>query len=183
MHLVAVTSAAAHAVLAGGHLPRAALAWHEEYPLTETYDALGMTVRTHEALGWSGTRVPAWWVFQIVLDDPALGEIVVGDIGFHGPPTEGSGVVEVGYDVVPALRSRGIATLACGLILQRAWADGATQVIAETALDHAASQRVLTKAGFRASGPGAYAVSRPFSSTDDADAGPHAATGAVSEVA
>lgn len=208
VHLVPITPAAAWAVLAGGHLPRGELDWHEEYPLTETYDALGMAVRTHDALGWRGKTLPRWWMFQIVLD-----EVVVGDIGFHSPPAEGPGrmdgsgcrgesgplggcgVVEIGYDVVPALRGRGIATRACGLILDRAWCDGATEVIAETALGHRASQRVLTKVGFRATGPGTYSISRPpnspaevslpaevsstaeLSSTADAD--PDASTGEV----
>lgn len=196
VHLVPITPAAARAVLAGVHLPPGELAWHEEYPLTETYDALGMTVRTHDALGWRGETVPRWWMFQIVLD-----EVVVGDIGFHSPPAEGSGpldgsgppgesgVVEIGYDVVPSLRGRGIATRACGLILDQAWRDGATEVMAETALDHRASQRVLTKVGFMATAPGTYAISRPPSSpvevsstvevSSPADADPDVPTGEV----
>lgn len=164
VRLVPVTPEAAGAVLAGGHLPHGGVPWHEQYPLTETYDALGMTARTHEALGWAGQSVPRWWMSQIVVDD-----VVVGDIGFHGPPADptgpggGASVVEIGYDVVPALRGRGIATAACALVLARAWADGATEVVAETALDHAASQRVLINAGFRATGPGTYAVRGPQS--------------------
>lgn len=166
VQLLPITIAAARAVLAGRHLPHGDVRWHEEYPLTETYDALGMTARTHEALGSLGgsgsvgDTVPRWWMSQIVVDG-----IVVGDIGFHSPPADGrvggATVVEIGYDVVPALRGQGIATAACGLILDQAWRDGATEVVAETDLDHAASQRVLTKAGFRATGPGTYAVSRP----------------------
>ena len=42
--------------------------------------------------------------------------VVVGDIGFHGPPEPGPrAVVEIGYAVVPAWQGRGVATRACAL--------------------------------------------------------------------
>ena len=41
--------------------------------------------------------------------------VVVGGIGFHGPPS--GDVVEVGYGVVPAARGRGVATEALRLLL------------------------------------------------------------------
>ena len=58
--------------------------------------------------------------------------MVVGDIGFHGPPEPGPrAVVEIGYAVVPAWQGRGVATRACALMLEQAWRDGADLVQAE----------------------------------------------------
>ena len=50
----------------------------------------------------------AAWVRLIVLSEDT-GPTLVGDAGFHGPPTP-DGTVVVGYAVVPEYRRRGIAT-------------------------------------------------------------------------
>ena len=68
----------------------------------------------YEASGEILTSEPDWWIHQLVVDDQ-----VVGDIGFHGPPADGS--VEIGYAVVPARRGQGLATRACALIVEMAW--------------------------------------------------------------
>lgn len=134
--------------------------WHPEYPLTETVTGLRLLLATHRALGWTGLAVPMWWMHQIVV----AGHLV-GDIGFHGPPqADGPAVVEIGYDVVPALRGRGIATAACRQILALAWRDGAAAVEAETEPDNpygAASARVLASAGFTQEAGGRWRVRRP----------------------
>jgi RimJ/RimL family protein N-acetyltransferase len=131
------------------------LRWHAEYPMEETLGALGMILEAHRVAGWDGEGRPPWWLHQIVLD----GE-VVGDIGFHSPPpAEGPVDVEIGYNVVEALRGRGIATQACRLVLGQAWRDGAVRVRAEA--DNPASGTVLLRAGFTSLGYRRYVIERP----------------------
>ena len=117
--------------------------WHPEYPLSETLDALGMLFAGYEASGENLTGEPDWWIHQLVVDDQ-----VVGDIGFHGPPADGS--VEIGYGVVPASRGRGLATRACALLVEVAWRAGAEAVLAEAEPGNPASRRVLLNNGFTA---------------------------------
>jgi len=116
------------ALLAGSGAPPAGLRWHPDYPMTETFEALSLVVAAHQVMGTATEDTPPWWIHQIVLDD-----LVVGDIGFHGPPPEPSAgtpevEVEIGYAVAPGLRGRGIATRAVGLLLEQAWRAGATAV-------------------------------------------------------
>jgi RimJ/RimL family protein N-acetyltransferase len=136
--------------------PADAAPWHPEYPLPDTVDALQMLLTAHRAMG-TLADLPRWWVHEIWV----AGQ-VVGDVGFHGPPpASGPVVVEIGYAVVPALRGRGVASRACALLLDRAWRDGASQVLAETDADNGASQAVLTHNGFRRRLSGDFALSRP----------------------
>ena len=130
-------------------------AWHPDYPLPETVDALALRLSAHQVDG-PPAAVPPWWVHEIRYRGQ-----VVGDAGFHGPPAATGPVeVEVGYAVVPALRGRGIATRACALLLAVAWRTGADTVLAETELTNLASRSVLARNGFLPSGDG-YAVTRP----------------------
>jgi RimJ/RimL family protein N-acetyltransferase len=132
------------ALLAGTGQPAHGLRWHEEYPMTETVTALGMVVAAQRLTGGTLPDLPRWWLHQIVLAD-----LVVGDVGFHGPPpVTGPAAVEIGYNVVEGLRRRGIATRACGLILEQAWRDGAEVVRAETDPGNVASEQVLLRSGF-----------------------------------
>ena len=142
---------------AGTTAPGLGLVWHEEYPMTETLDALEMLVAAHQATGWSMESAPPWWLSEIV-----VARVVVGDVGFHGPPpTTGPLEVEIGYNVVPGLRRRGVATQACRLILTQAWSDGATSVTAETEGHNLASQLVLLHSGFTDLGGFRYRAERP----------------------
>jgi RimJ/RimL family protein N-acetyltransferase len=135
--------------------PADGTSWHPDYPLPDTVDALQMLLTSHRAMG-TLAGLPRWWVHEIWV----AGQ-VVGDVGFHGPPpASGPVVVEIGYAVVPALRGRGIASRACALLLERAWQDGASQVLAETDADNVASQAVLRHNGFRRRLSGDFAVSR-----------------------
>ena len=129
--------------------------WHPEYPLADTFDAIAMAFAAHQAMGYAVAELPAWWVHQIVVDG-----VVVGDIGFHGPPGREK-AVEIGYSVVPAWRSRGVASWACSLILQQAWQHGAEIVVAETDHDNVASQAVLLANGFRRRSDGVFMITRP----------------------
>lgn len=75
--------------------------------------------------------------------------LLIGDMGFHGPPNE-QGTVEIGYSVVPASRRQGYASE--GVLALIAWAFDQPQVqriIARCAPDNTASRRILEKAGLR----------------------------------
>jgi [ribosomal protein S5]-alanine N-acetyltransferase len=129
--------------------------WHPQYPLPDSVDAIAMVFAAHEAVHGATGEPPAWWIHQMVVDG-----VVVGDIGFHGPPGP-ERTVEIGYSVVPAWRRRGVATRACNLILQQAWQDGAEIVVAETDHDNVASQKVLLSNGFRQGSDGIFMIERP----------------------
>lgn len=128
--------------------------WHREYPLPDTIDAIAMLVAAHRAMLGTVSKSPSWWIHQIVVDG-----VVIGDIGFHGPPSPEL-AVEIGYSVVPAWRGRGIATRACALIVQQAWQDGADTVIAETDAGNVASQAVLLRNGFQRRPDGVFMINR-----------------------
>ena len=83
---------------------------------------------------------PAAWL--VVEDDT-----VVGLLSLIRPPDEDA--VTIGYGVAPASQGRGIATRAVTDLLAWAKADPRVgTVVAETALDNLASQKVLTANGF-----------------------------------
>lgn len=122
--------------------------WHPGYPTADTFSAARMLLGAFDALGLDPTSSP-WWVFAVVVEDR-----VVGDVGFHSPPSEDGPVeVEIGYQVVPGLRRRGVATRACGLLLEHAWRHGADVVRAEVEPGPYAdaSRAVLAANGFRRS--------------------------------
>jgi [ribosomal protein S5]-alanine N-acetyltransferase len=129
--------------------------WHPEYPLPDSIDAIAMLVAAHQAMTGGIDENPAWWVHHIVVNG-----FVVGDIGFHGPAGP-DGAVEIGYTVVPAWRGCGVASRACGLIVEQAWQDGAEIVIAETDDDNVASQAVLLRNGFHRRPDGIFMIKRP----------------------
>jgi ribosomal-protein-alanine N-acetyltransferase len=129
--------------------------WHPEYPLPDSIDAIAMLFASHRAMLGAVNESPTWWIHQVIVDG-----VVVGDIGFHGPPGPEL-AVEIGYSVVPAWRGRGVASRACALILQQAWLDGADTVIAETDADNVASQAVLLRNGFQRRPDGIFMINRP----------------------
>jgi RimJ/RimL family protein N-acetyltransferase len=129
--------------------------WHPQYPMLDSIDAIAMVFAAHRAMVGAVQESPAWWIHQIVVDG-----LVVGDIGFHGPPSP-ERAVEIGYSVVPAWRGHGVATRACALIVQQAWQDGADSVIAETDDANVASQAVLLRNGFQRRPDGLFMINRP----------------------
>jgi RimJ/RimL family protein N-acetyltransferase len=128
--------------------------WHRQYPLPDSIDAIALLFAAHRAMLGAISESPKWWIHQIVVDG-----VVVGDIGFHGPPTPEM-AVEIGYSVVPAWRRRGVASRACALILQQAWQDGADTVVAETDADNVVSQMVLLRNGFQRRSDGIFLINR-----------------------
>lgn len=78
--------------------------------------------------------------------------IVVGDIGFHGPP-DGTGILEIGYSIVPSRRRRGYAVEAAQALL--AWAiaqPGIQGIVAGSAAGNDASIATLERLGFERTG-------------------------------
>ena len=131
--------------------------WHPQYETEAVIGIARMLFTAHEAMGVVPDDRSPWWVFGVVVDGR-----VVGDAGFHGPPAATPPTeVEIGYQVVPAYRGRGVATRACALLLEHAWRHGADVVRAEVEADNPtgdASRRVLQANGLRPTGRGDFAV-------------------------
>jgi ribosomal-protein-alanine N-acetyltransferase len=125
------------AALAGDDALARALG-HEVVPGWATFrEALP---KTRDAL----VEEPVWGTRFFVSGDPPE---LVGWGGFKGPPD--GGVVEIGYEIAAARRSRGLATAATDAMVAEAFADDqVTTVIAHTLAERNASNRVLEKAGF-----------------------------------
>jgi RimJ/RimL family protein N-acetyltransferase len=113
--------------------------WAPDYPFEGSRAA---------ARGFQGRSAeehrPGFGMYQIVR---IADRLVIGDIGFHTPPRDGS--VEVGFGLVPSARGAGHASEALRLLV--AWAalqPGVRKVVARTLTDNKPSQAVLTQAGF-----------------------------------
>jgi RimJ/RimL family protein N-acetyltransferase len=120
--------------------------WADGYPLAGTIPpARAIIAQDHDGQWRSG-----FGMYQIVLPSNGSGgddQTVIGDIGFHSAPSDGS--VEIGYGIVAAHRGHGFVTGAVSALT--AWAlaqPGVTEVRAETDPENVASQRVLDRAGF-----------------------------------
>jgi RimJ/RimL family protein N-acetyltransferase len=95
----------------------------------------------HAASAWlAGERA------DCVIVDAASGRFA-GDIGLHYRERV-LGQAMIGYSVHPDFRGKGIATRAARLITDWAFSTGIVRVIAGTAPENEASQRVLQGAGF-----------------------------------
>lgn len=134
--------------------------WHPQYRTADLLGIARMLLDAYAAMDVAPDDRSPWWVYGIV-----VGGRLVGDAGFHGPPPpDGPVEVEIGYSVVPALRGRGIATRACGLLLAHAWRNGAERVRADVDADNpygSASRAVLRANGFRPTARGDVAVGAP----------------------
>ncbi|MER6097881.1 GNAT family N-acetyltransferase [Streptomyces sp. NPDC001728] len=86
------------------------------------------------------------WITRAAVSEPD--GTVIGDAGFHGPPDE-SGVIEIGYTVVPEQRRRGYGRAMVRALLARAAAEpGVRTVRATIASDNLASLATLAGFGF-----------------------------------
>ncbi len=82
--------------------------------------------------------------------------VVVGDIGFLGPP-DASGCVEIGYSVLAARRGRGYAVEMVEILTLWAFKDDRVRrIVAHTDPDNPASMRILEKNGFQRAGLSAF---------------------------
>ena len=119
-------------VLAGRRRPE----WHADYPREDDRDA--MTLLRDAADPWGPRHIVR-----------AFDGLVVGSIGFFGPPDDVHGVpeTEVGYGLVADARGHGAATEALrGLLAETD--RGGVRIRASVLPDNAASIRVLAKCGF-----------------------------------
>jgi RimJ/RimL family protein N-acetyltransferase len=107
-----------------------------------------------ERMGRADPSETCWYVWYAVLRVAAGGRgSLLGTGGYLGPP-DTDGVVEIGYSVSRAWRGKGFAgEIVDGLVAQ-AFSDGrVSRILAHTARENAASQRVIERAGFRPAGP------------------------------
>src|SRR6266536_672520 len=136
--LHALTIEEARALHAGEPVPGWTFA--PGYPLPDTHDGVGFLVRH---------GVEDFGFYLVVRRDD---ELVVGEVGFVGPPKEGA--VMIGYAIVPEARRRGYATEAIRAISDWALAqDGVGEVLAQTLPENEASTRALLRAGFDETAP------------------------------
>lgn len=149
-----VTLALVRALVGGRRLDD----WAADYPTEGDLVLAGLLDRAGPA-AWSGAD--AAWGHRQVVERPS--GLVVGGIGFAGPPEHGE--VEVGYGIVPSRQRRGYATEAVLVMAALAWRHPAvTAVMASTEPGNVASRRVLEKAGFRLMAEGeetSYRLERP----------------------
>ncbi len=115
--------------------------------------------QVRDALPWflkQLTATPAlagWLGWYGLLTRPDGLPLLVGSVGFFGPPEEGA--VEVGYSVLPPFEGRGYATeMVAGLVTWALAQSEVRRVVAEVDAVNVASRRVLEKAGFEPIGPG-----------------------------
>jgi RimJ/RimL family protein N-acetyltransferase len=115
--------------------------WHADYPREDDRDAVSLI----PAAG-PDARLDAWGPRHVVR---AFDGLVVGSIGFFGPPADSGGVpeTEVGYGLVEEARGHGAATEALRGLLAETDRLG-VRVRASVEPGNAASIRVLAKCGF-----------------------------------
>ncbi len=138
-------------MLAGRRRPE----WHPDYPREDDRDAVSM-IQPDGSDGWGPRHIVR------VFDG-----LVVGSIGFYGPPEEAKGMpeAEIGYGLVPDARGHGAATEALrGLLLETDRLG--VRVRAGVQPDNAVSLRVLAKCGFTelrgTDGEGQLVMGRPL---------------------
>ncbi|MFH9548456.1 GNAT family N-acetyltransferase [Streptomyces sp. NPDC051445] len=116
------------------------LDWLGGTPGEGSREAAGLLAAAHAA----GLHRPGWGMYALVRTEDGR---VVGGMGFHGPPADGS--VEIGFDLHPDARGRGYATEALAALSRRALDDrGVDTVVATTTPANTPSQRVMERAGF-----------------------------------
>ncbi|MFD5419019.1 MULTISPECIES: GNAT family N-acetyltransferase [Streptomyces] len=114
--------------------------WIEGYPLPGSKNA---------ATGF-GRRTPGQMRFGFGMYHLVRAEdgLVIGEMGFHQPPS--GGTVEVGFGLAESCRGAGYATEALTGLARWAFSQpGVDQVVGRTLTANTPSQGVLTRAGFR----------------------------------
>ncbi len=121
----------------------------ETWPPASLRDVLGYFLETYrghsEREGWL-----TWYAIRIDAEDP----ILCGSIGFKGPADE-TGMVEIGYAVLPEYQGNGFATeMVTGMVRWAMRQPGVRVIEAQTDIDNPASIRVLEKNAFVRLGEG-----------------------------
>jgi ribosomal-protein-alanine N-acetyltransferase len=113
----------------------------EHWPGPDLAEALPFFIENME----KAPSEPAWdWIAIHRLDQG-----VIGGIGFLGGPDK-YGVVEVGYDIVPAYRKQGYATEMAHSLITWAFQEAGINVVAASCLDdNIGSIKVLENIGMR----------------------------------
>ena len=135
LRLELISPAEATAMLAGRRAPT----WHPDYPRQDDLDGVSMINAGADDLSWSARHVVR-----------AYDGLVVGSIGFFGPPNpaaDGVPEAEIGYGLVADARGRGVATEAVSGLLVHTDRLG-VRVRASVEPANTASVRVLAKCGF-----------------------------------
>lgn len=135
LRLELITPEEAAGMLAGRRRP----AWHPDYPRQDDLDAVSMVK--------PGGSEPGWGPRHVVR---AFDGLVVGSIGFFGPPepaVDGVPETEVGYGLVEDARGHGAATEALRGLLEHTDRLG-VRLRASVEPGNTASVRVLAKCGF-----------------------------------
>ncbi|CUR55651.1 GCN5-related N-acetyltransferase [metagenome] len=149
LRLPLVTPEEAADMLAGRRRPQ----WHPDYPRQDDQDAASMV---HGVDPWGPRHVVR-----------AFDGLVVGSIGFFGPPDVVDGVLEteIGYGLVAEARGRGVATEAVRALLRHTDRHG-VRVRASVLPDNTASLKVLAACGFTelrgSTGEGELVMARPL---------------------
>ena len=117
----------------------------EGWPGPELLEALPVFINDLQddpsSLGWH-----AWMVIQ------KKGSLIIGDVGFKGPP-EKENTVEIGFSIVPSRRGSGFALEAVSSMVEHALSTHANiRLTAECSADNRPSRKILETCGFRRSG-------------------------------
>ncbi|MGH3415879.1 MAG: GNAT family N-acetyltransferase [Actinocrinis sp.] len=120
--------------------------WADGFPGDGDRDAARMAVK---AAGPAGVCLPASAAFTCYRIDCRRDHTAIGTIGFHGPPDKHHQAT-IGYGLVPHSWGNGYATEALHALVELCRTHSAvSSLAADTNHDNHASQRVLTKSGFR----------------------------------
>jgi GNAT superfamily N-acetyltransferase len=140
--------------LAIGSGERGGRAWADDYPTEGDVVVAGIVCEAGEHYEESADL----GVYQI---RRAADGLVIGGVGFLSAP-DPTGAAEIGYGLTESARGLGYATEAVRAVIEHAGRCGVTVVVAMTAVDNRASQRVLERLAFE----------RGDTVEDDGDDGP-----------
>jgi RimJ/RimL family protein N-acetyltransferase len=95
-----------------------------------------------------------WYTHYFVLQSKTSApDVVIGVGGYTGPPSP-TGVIEIGYSILPAYQRNGFASEAAAGLVRNAFQKGAKVVAAHTLEGDPASGGVLLNTGFQLIGSG-----------------------------
>ena len=119
---------------------------HRDFPDDELGRMLPGYAAGIDAVEGEAAAVPTGWGLWLVIYK--RDRLVVGGIGFKGPPSP-RGEIAVGYSIVPAHRRRGLAAEGTAALVRWAFVDArVSRVVAECHVDNTASFGVLRRVGF-----------------------------------